>query len=165
MPPRKRAAGKAAGRARGAEPRPVLPEVVYAQASTRSPGGVSLFDTTRPVTRNNIVDFVSEESMIRTAASRLQAAGFQILQTAAATINIAGPPALYQDYFNITLQAEERPVVKSGGVEDTATFVECPQTDLPGLVPTGDSEAADVLEGVAIEEPIYFHESGFAPKK
>ena len=164
MPARKRPAKDTAGRARDAETQPTLPQIVYAQASPRSVGGTSLFDVTRPVTRANVVDFTSEESVIRTAASRLQAAGFQVLHSAATTINIAGSPELYQEYFRITLQAEERPVVKSGGVEDTATFVECPQTDLSGLVPTGDSPASDVLEGVAIEEPIYFHESAFAPK-
>ena len=165
MPARKQSGKETAGRARGAKAQPSLPEVVYAQASPKSVGGVSLFDVTRPVTRSNVVDFTSEESVIRTAASRLQAAGFQVLHTAPTTINIAGAPGLYQDYFRITLQAEERPVVKGGGVEDTATFVECVQTDLPGLVPTGQSPAADVLEGVAIEEPIYFNTSAFAPKK
>ncbi len=165
MPASNEPAQETAASGQGTEAQPVLPEVVYAQASPKSVGGVSLFDVTRPVTRSNVADFVSEESVIRTAASRLQAAGFQVLQTAATTINIAGPPGLYQEYFQITLRAEERPVVKSGGVVGTATFVECPQTDLPGLVPTGRSPAADVLEGVAIEEPIYFHESAFAPKK
>lgn len=142
-----------------------MPEVVYAQASPRSVGGVSLFDVTRAVTRDNVVAFTSEESVIRTAASRLQAAGFTVLQLAATTINIAGPPTLYEEYFGVTLRTEERPVIKSGMTEDTATFIDCAQTDLPGLVPVGGSPAADVLEGVAIEEPVYFHESAFAPTR
>ena len=158
--PRKRTSGASAS-ARG----PSLPEVVYAQASPRSVGGVSLFDMTRPVTRENVVGFTSEEAMIRTAASRLQGAGFSVLQLAATTINIAGPPSLYEEYFGVDLRAEERPVIKAGARDDTATFVDCVQTDLPGLVPTGQSPAADVLEGVAIEEPVYFHESAFAPTR
>src|SRR3712207_8472429 len=44
---------------------------------------------------------------------------------------------------------------KEGGREDTATFVEAPETDVPGLIRTEDSQFADVLEGVALEEPRY----------
>jgi Subtilase family len=163
--PRKRPAKKAAEKAAARREAAARPEVLYAQASPRSVGGVSLFDASRPPTAGTVVDFTSEEAVIRSAASRLQAAGFQVLQIAPTTINIAAPPALYEEYFGISLQPEERPVIKAGAVEDTATYWDTPATDLPGLIPTGDSPAADVLEGVAIEEPVYFHESAFAPTR
>jgi subtilase family protein len=145
-------------------PVPRLPNLVYAQASPRSVGGTSLFDAAAgPVAADTVRYFTSEDAVVREAATRLGEAGFQVLQLASTTINIAGPPELYESYFGVTLRAEERPVVKSGGRVDTATFVECPETEMPGLVPTEDSPAANVLEGVALESPVYFHHSEWAP--
>jgi hypothetical protein len=62
--------------------------------------------------------------------------------------------------------AQERPVIKNMGEETTATFLESPETELPGLISTAGTEFADLLEGVAIEEPRYFMApSMFAPLK
>lgn len=141
-----------------------LPDIVFAQASPQSIGGTPLFDAPRSITSANVTDYMSEAVIIRAAVARLQSAGFQVLDVAPTTINIAGPPSLYESYFSARLVAEERPVLKSQDREDTATFVECPDTDLPGLVPVGASPASDVLEGVALEEPRYFHQSPFPPR-
>jgi hypothetical protein len=142
-----------------------LPDVVYAQASPRSIGGTSLFDASRSIDHRNVGNYTSEEAVVRNAVSRLQAAGFQVLQVSPTTVNIAGPPSLYESYFSTSLITEERPVIKPQIGEDLATFVESPDTDLPGLIDTSRSPAADVLEGVAIEEPVYFHQSPFPPKR
>ncbi len=148
----------------GAQP---LPPVLYAQASPRSIGGLSLFSTSRAVTSDAAAAFFSEESMIRSAASQLQNAGFEVLQISPVTINIAAPPSLYEEVFGIRLTTEERPVIKPGATEDVATFIDTPATDLPGLVPTENSPLNEVLEGVAIEEPVYYMagESPFPPTK
>ena len=142
-----------------------LPRTVYAQASPRSVGGLSLFDAAEVVTADYAMNFTSESELVVTAARRLQDAGFEVLQLSSVTINIAGPPSLYDRVFGTSLTAEERPVIKEGGREDTATFVESPETDLPGLIDTSGSELADVLEGVALEEPRYFMQNVFAPNK
>src|SRR5262245_42887915 len=98
-------------------PVPRLPNLVYAQASPRSVGGTSLFNAAAdPVAADTVRYFTSADDVVRAAANRLGEAGFQVLQLASTTINIAGPPDLYQRYFGITLQAEERPVVKAGGL-------------------------------------------------
>jgi hypothetical protein len=156
----------AAKRGRGAEPGP-LPEVLYAQASPRSIGGLSLFSASRMLTSEEAPAFYSEEAMIRSAASQLQNVGFQVLQISPVTINIAGPPALYEEVFNTRLVTDERAVIKAGAREDTATFVDSVETDMPGLISTANSPLNQVLEGVAIEEPVYFMagESAFAPTK
>lgn len=163
---KKAAAKKAAGTRRSTRARRgPLPPILYANASPRSIGGTSLFDTPRPPTAGDAMAFASEEAVIRSATARLQAAGFSVLGISPHAINIAAPPELYEQVFGATLVTEERDVIKGGQVEDTATFVECPDTDLPGLIPTAGSGLNDVLEGVAIEEPIYFMESAFAPTK
>ncbi|HEY7597358.1 MAG TPA: S8 family serine peptidase [Actinophytocola sp.] len=144
---------------------PVLPEVMYAQASPKSVGGVSLFAATPQDVTENVANFHSDQEVTRSAAALLREAGFQVIHESPTTINLAGPPQLYEDYFQVPLRADERSVVKAGGVADTATYVDCPLTDMYGLIPTDRSPAADVLEGVAIESPIYFHESAFAPTR
>ena len=141
-----------------------LPQIVYAQASPRSVGGLSMFEAENFITGDVVQNFMSEDEVIRTAAARLQAAGFELLQISPLTINIAGAPALYDRVFGTKLQPEERPVIKEHG-EDTATFVEAADSDLPGLIKTDGTPLADVLEGVAIEEPRYFHQNIFAPPK
>lgn len=153
---------------RGADAAPgPMPPVLYAQASPHSIGGLSLFSTSRMLTAETAPAFFSDESMIRSAASRLQNVGFQVLQISPVTINIAGPPSLYEEVFNTRLYTEERAVIKAGAIEDTATFIDTADTDMPGLISCANSPLADVLEGVAIEEPVYFMagESPFAPTK
>ncbi|HWH34679.1 MAG TPA: S8 family serine peptidase, partial [Acidimicrobiales bacterium] len=142
-----------------------LPGTVYAQASPRSLGGTSLFDAIRPVTAEVVAGFASEAGLVRSAASQLQAAGFQVLHISPVTINIAGPPSLYEEVFDTRLVTEEREVIKGGARRDSATFVEAPDTDLPGLIATAGTPLGEVLEGVAIEEPNYPMEIAFAPTR
>src|SRR4051794_5990425 len=75
-----------------------LPQVVYAQASPRSLGGVSLFDA-GAVTAESAANFASDDATIRNAVGRLRSAGFQVLHESRTTVNIAGPAALYQRVF------------------------------------------------------------------
>jgi Subtilase family len=140
-----------------------MPELLFAQASPHSVGGTSLFDAGAAVSQDTVVNFLSEDELVRAATLRLQEAGFRVLQVSPSTINIAAPPKTYEDAFNTRLETEERPVIKGGAREDTATFVECPDTDLPGLIATRETAFGDWLEGVAIEEPVYFHQNAFPP--
>ena len=142
-----------------------LPRLIYAQASPRSVGGVSLFDASASITSQTAPNFFSEDQLIQAAALRLQESGFQVLQLSATTINIAAPAQVYERVFETELTAEERPVIKPGAVEDTATFIDTPSTDLPGLVDTSKTPLGELIEGVAIEEPVYFMENALAPLK
>jgi subtilisin family serine protease len=139
-----------------------LPELVFSQVSPRSVGGVSMFEA-GAVTQDAAPDYVSEPELAERTVVELRAAGFQVLQVAPQTVNVAGPPELYEAYFQTVLRAEERPVLKPGQQESTATFVECPETDLPGLIDASQSPVADLVEGVAIEKPVYPHELAFPP--
>jgi subtilisin family serine protease len=144
---------------------PVLPPRIFAQASPKSIGGLPLFAATG-VDSTNVINFASEDHIIRDAAARLTAAGFEVLQLSRTTINIAGPARLYEQVFGTKLQAQERETRKSGGVVEGATYIESLDTDLPGFVATDSSPLSDVLEGVAIEQPVYFMApNAFAPPK
>ncbi|GAA2428988.1 S8 family serine peptidase [Streptomyces macrosporus] len=150
-----------------------LPSIVYAQVSPRSIGGTSLFET-GAVTARTAQAVQSETRIVDQAAQRLRDAGFTVFQDAPhdrgshdlapqATLNISGPPDLYERAFHCSLEPQERPVLKENQQEDLATFVECPQTDMPGFIDTADTDFADVLEGVALEEPRFFFATALAP--
>ncbi|MEN8143963.1 MAG: S8 family serine peptidase [Gemmatimonadota bacterium] len=143
-----------------------LPKLVYAQASPLSIGGSSLFDVSGIVSADSVEAYTSEESVRRNAITALQAAGFQVLDDSACTINICAPPKLYEEVFGTKLLTDERPVIKEMGREDTATFIDTADTDVSGFVDTSKSRLANAIEGIAIEEPIYFFAaSPFAPTK
>ena len=148
------------------EYKPSVPERLFALASPHSLGGVSMFDAVDRIAADTVVNFFSEEQVIYGAVNKLKLAGFDILQVSDAMINIAGSLETYEKAFNTKIAPEERPVIKPGAVEDTATFWECPATDMPGFIDTKGTPFSDVLEGVAIEEPNYcMAPSMFPPTK
>jgi subtilisin family serine protease len=146
------------------EVREQLPEIVYAQVSPKSIGGTSLFEVGE-ISVESAIAVSSEPVVVDDARDQLARAGFDVLQTSPATINIAGRPELFERAFQCSLRAEERPVIKARGEQegDTATFVECPDTEMPGLIDTRGTDFAPLLEGVAIEEPRYLMTSVLAP--
>ena len=141
-----------------------LPRVLFAQASPRSIGGRSLFDAPI-VSAAEVGNYVSERELSVRAVEELQAAGFDVLQSAACTINIAGAPELFESVFGTKLVAEERSVIKERAQEDTATFIDSTDTEVQGLISVTRSRLRNVLEGVAIEEPHYAMQNAFAPNK
>lgn len=146
---------------------PVLPPLVFATASVHSIGGVSVFQNQGYVTSQNVQAFYSNPYLSEIAVQKLLSAGFQVLGVTEIGISIAAPPETYEKAFNTKIIAEERPVIKSMGLQDTATFVECPETTLAGLIDPRKSDFADCLEGVAINDPVYFMSfpTAFAPTK
>jgi len=132
-----------------------LPKLIYAQASPRSVGGRSMFQL-GPVNSETVTAVMSEPDVVMAAASQLQQAGFSVLQISSTTINIAGPASLYREAFECRLESVDRDVIKEQGREDIAQFVDSPDTDLPGLIDTAGTPFANLIEGVALEEPRYF---------
>jgi hypothetical protein len=140
-----------------------LPDRIFAQASPISRGGTSLFAADAATASSDPTAFTSDPQIIEQAVEELAGAGFEILQTTAQLINIAGPASLYESYFRTRLVTEERPVIKPGSEQATATFIDTADTDRSGLIDVSQSPAAHLLEGVAIEEPVYPHESAAPP--
>jgi hypothetical protein len=54
-------------------------------------------------------------------------------------------------------------VIKQLGIEDTATFIDSTDTDVPGLIATTGTRFEETIEGVAIEEPAYLHTPAMYP--
>jgi subtilisin family serine protease len=161
MPPaprRRQGQGRSRRKAEGG-----LPPLLFAQASPHSLGGTALFDAGAAINSNNVANFTSDDRVIQAASVRLQERGFRVLQVSRTTINIAAPPKTFEQAFDTTLTTDERPVIKGGGKEDTATYVDCADTEQSGLIDTRGTDFSDLLEGVAIEEPVYFHQNAFPP--
>lgn len=140
-----------------------VPDVVYANASPRSIGGRSLFEAGPDQVAAEPAAFVCDDEVVAAAVAGLEDVGFTVLGASPQVVNIAGPPSLYEEVFRISLVAESREVLRADGEPDTSEFLDSPQSDLPGLVRTDDSPLADLLEGVALEEPITFMASAYPP--
>lgn len=140
-----------------------LPPLVYAEVSVQSMGGTSLFETEELVTSETVPHFYSERELVKLAVKRLRKEGFQVLQVGPVTITIAAPADVYKQVFKTEIVPEERDVIKDFGQEDTATFLESPDTAIPGLIDPSKSSLADMLEGVAINEPVYYFASPIPP--
>jgi hypothetical protein len=121
-----------------------------------------MFSAGAQIHSSTVGNFGSDMDLIRRSATALQEAGFQVLQISSLSINIAGSRKQFEQAFNTSIVAEERPVIKPEG-PSTATFLECPSTELPGLIATTNTRFADLLEGVALEEPRYFMATSIFP--
>jgi subtilisin family serine protease len=140
-----------------------LPHRIYGIASPHSVGGVSMFEAQDKITSETVRNFFSDEDVIRRSETRLRSAGFDVLHVTQAMIHIAGDAKTYSAAFGTKLITEERPVIKAGGEKTTATFIDSPDTDLNGLISTAGTPFADVLEGIAIEEPRYYMAPSILP--
>jgi subtilisin family serine protease len=132
-----------------------FPDRIFALASPKSVGPVSLFEEGVLADASTVGNFVSETDDVVRAVNLLSDAGFEVLQAGPIVINIAGPKSLYESVFGTTLVAEERPVIKQQGIEDKATIIDTTDTPVSGLISTEGTRLGEVVEGVAIEEPAY----------
>ncbi|MBA4534599.1 S8 family serine peptidase [Brevibacillus halotolerans] len=136
-----------------------LPPIIFAEASVHSIEGESIFDSTEPITHENVSRYLNKPELIDKAIEKLKNAGFEVLHIGATTINIAASPETYEKVFHTKIVPEEREVLKFGR-KSTATILDDPTTKLSGLIDTSNSDLADVLEGVAINEPVYYFSLG-----
>ncbi|WP_211308615.1 S8 family serine peptidase [Litoreibacter ponti] len=90
------------------------------------------------------------------AAERLRQVGFEVLQITESTINIAGSPKTYEKAFGAPIEVHQHEVIKEFGIEDKAEFLDCPNSDMPGLISMQGTEFEGLIEGVALEEPRYY---------
>lgn len=140
-----------------------LPDKVYSEVSPISPLGESLFDANVEITSQTVVKFVSEPLVVHSAMKRLRGIGFEVLSTNYITINIAGPPKLYEDVFKTKLTTVQKPTVKHLGEVSTTTVIDTTDTSIEGLIDTSKSELDELLEGGAINRKVYFMSSYLPP--
>ncbi len=143
--------------------RVVLPPEIYAHASVHSIGGASLFESSGQVTKENVRNFYSPEMLIARAVQKLRAAGFKVMAINGITISIAAPAETYDKAFHTKLYAKALPTIKEWGKKEDATFILPQAGNIPGTIDTRKTSFRDVLEGISINEPVYFMSGPFAP--
>ena len=132
-----------------------FPRRIFANASPRSVGGVSMFEPGVLAEAETVGNFVSDPDVVTRAVHLLADAGFEVLHANELMINIAGTKRQYESVFGTTLVAEERTTIKQQGMKEKATFFDSADTEVQGLISTGGTRFEEILEGVAIEEPVY----------
>lgn len=132
-----------------------FPDRIFAIASPRSVGGVSMFQPGVVSDEATVGNFASDPAFIERAVNLLADAGFEVLQATSLMINIAGSREAFESAFGTQLVAEERMTLKQQGIEEEATYFDTADNDVPGLVITDGTRFGETLEGVAIEEPAY----------
>jgi len=126
-----------------------------------------MFEGQHQIHAGTVTNFFSDGEVVNAAVSRLQEAGFEILQISPLTINIAGTAAQYRRAFGTDIVVQDRPVIKEGAKKDVGQFLDSPDTNTSGLIQTQGTKFEDTIEGVALEEPRYYMAgpSMFAPLK
>lgn len=132
-----------------------MPDLLYAEASVHSIGGQSLFDTQAQITINTVNQFHSNKKVVEQAVAKLEENGFEVLNVGDVTITIAAPPETYEKVFKTSIVPKERKVKGIPGKKST-TILDSTNSDIQGLINTDNSPLADVLEGVAINEQVFF---------
>lgn len=144
---------------------PVLPPEVFAHASVLSIGGTSLFEAGGNISNQNVGNFFSENYLIRQAMQQLHAAGFRIMGTNGITISIGAPADVYEKAFGTRLYPKDLPTVKEFGLKEDATYIFPEDGNVRGMINVSKTGFRNVLEGVSINEPVYFMNNPFPPKQ
>jgi hypothetical protein len=101
----------------------VMPKKIFAHASPKSVGGVSIFNAMTSINSSTILSFQSEPRTIENAVNQLHEAGFEVLQVTNFTINFAGSREKFEQAFKTKLIIKQRPVIKPGAVKAVAEFI------------------------------------------
>jgi serine protease AprX len=133
-----------------------LPEKLYAEAVVRSASGESLLRTNQLITCDNVDLFHALPEDLATAKAGLEAAGFEVLNVGQSSINIAAPPAVYEQALGTSLEVIERPVMKDIGQRGMADFINSVDPAPLGEIDVSNTKFQTLLDGIAINEPAYF---------
>lgn len=144
---------------------PVLPPEVFAHASVHSIGGASLFEAGGNISNQNVVGFFSDAVLVQQAIAKLRAAGFRIMGTNGITISIGAPAEVYEKAFGTRLYPVDMPAVKAFGLEEDATYVLPEDGNIRGMINVSGTGFRNELEGVSINEPVYFMNNPFPPRQ
>lgn len=79
---------------------------IVALISTKSKGGLSLFETEDPITGANVDEYNSDPEITDEAERELRKLGFQVLDVSPATISIGGPAELFHNIFEVDFQTK-----------------------------------------------------------
>lgn len=141
------------------------PEIIYAQASPLSESGISMFDAGNQINSETCAHFQSQETVIEQSVASLEKAGFKVLQTTQFTINFCGTRKQFEKAFKTSLEKKGRDysALKGPKSQQSLEFWDSIDNETDGLLLTQGTSFENLIEGVAIEEPVILFENAFAP--
>lgn len=133
-----------------------IPNIIYAEVPVTS-NDIGLFEKSTVVTSENIDRLMPPKEKVISAAHALSTEGFQVQLMSAFSISIAGKSDLYKKVFKEDIVPVEVRAIKGGHKETTSTYLDCPATDILGLVPTSKSPFRNISpDGVALTTPVQY---------
>ncbi|MEO6531705.1 MAG: S8 family serine peptidase [Specibacter sp.] len=157
-----RGGGKGSAKAAAPPSENGFPERIFAIASPQSVG-LSMFTPGLVPSVETLGLHFSEDDVVERAIAALSDAGFDVLQATNLMVNFSGSRELFDSAFGAHLYTQERPVLKAGGVQGFATFIDNADTEISGLIDPAGTAFEGVLDGIAIEEPYYLHTADSLP--
>lgn len=128
-----------------------LPPIIYASASVKSVGGVSLFDENVEITVDNVEQFDAKPELLNDTVFRLRRAGFHVSSADRQGIRISAPTKVYEQVFKVKIV----PINKKANSSNKLTIgLTCEGDDRLGFIDPTQSDFADVLEGVTLPQPV-----------
>jgi hypothetical protein len=132
---------------------------VVAVISTRSVGGLSIFDSEEATTPENYQQFLSDDADVRSTVNELQRLGLTIENVSDITISFSGTTKQFQDIFGVKTHKEKAELIEgmppveyfSASPEDAEKLLEPPHSLKP------------MTEGLVIAHPPEMFESPLPP--
>ena len=139
--------------------RPEPSQSIYAEVVVRSGAGESLLSSSRVIDSENISQFYAPSDRLQSVAQKLKEYGFEVLNIGKMTITISGKTEVFERSFQTTLEIVERPVIKELGQVSTGSFINAIDSKPFGEIDVSHTGWDQVLDGVAINEPVYYFQS------
>jgi serine protease AprX len=139
--------------------RPEASQLIYAQVVVRPDNGDSLLSSSVLIDSKNVSQFHAASDRVELVVRKLKEAGFEVLSSGKIAITIAGLPEVFERVFQTTLETVERPVIKELGQNALGTFFNAIDSKPFGEIDVSHTSWHQFLDGVAINEPVYYFES------
>ena len=139
--------------------RPEASQLIYAQVVVRPDNGDSLLSSSVLIDSKNVSQFHAASDRVELVVRKLKEAGFEVLSSGKIAITIAGLPEVFERVFQTTLETVERPVIKELGQNALGTFFNAIDCKPFGEIDVSHTSWHQFLDGVAINEPVYYFES------
>jgi len=139
--------------------RPEASQLIYAQVVVRPDNGDSLLSSSVLIDSKNVSQFHAASDRVELVVRKLKEAGFEVLSSGKIAITIAGLSEVFERVFQTTLETVERPVIKELGQNALGTFFNAIDCKPFGEIDVSHTSWHQFLDGVAINEPVYYFES------
>ena len=124
-----------------------MTDQVIAEVILRSADGSSILDATEGITAQTIKKYKVGEEVMKEASRKLEALGFEVLQTGPTGLTISGSKDLFEKVFQTTLEVSTKQVMPSKATAGEHAYY---QATKPIQVP---ADLSSLAAGVTLPTP------------